>query len=95
MTTTELQAKLQAGQACNIIDVREAGEYAGAHIPGSVNMPLSLLEFRMHELQKNEHYFIICQAGGRSAQATAFLQVQGYDVTNVAGGMNDWQGDVE
>ncbi|MEE1132287.1 MAG: rhodanese-like domain-containing protein [Caryophanon sp.] len=95
MTTEQLQQKLQAGETCHVVDVREAAEYANGHIPGSMNMPLSLLEFRMHELQKNKPYFIICQAGGRSAQATALLQAQGYDVTNVAGGMNEWQGDVK
>ncbi|MET3919247.1 rhodanese-related sulfurtransferase [Arthrobacter sp. UYEF20] len=30
-------------------------------------------------------------AGSRSAQAAAYLEDQGYDAVNVAGGINEWQ----
>lgn len=49
----------------------------------------------MHELDKNKPYIMICRSGGRSGQATAFLQSQGYDVTNMTGGMLDWAGEVK
>lgn len=95
ISTSELQAKIEAGEQVNVIDVREVGEVAEGHIPGIVNIPLGLLEFRMHELNKNEHYYIVCRSGGRSDQATMFLQSQGYNVTNMTGGMLDWAGDVK
>ncbi|MER2108868.1 MAG: rhodanese-like domain-containing protein [Solibacillus sp.] len=95
ITTTELQQKLAAGEALNLIDVREVGEVAEGHIPGAVNIPLGLLEFRMHELDKNKPYIMICRSGGRSGQATAFLEAQGYDVTNMTGGMLEWAGEVK
>jgi len=31
-----------------IIDVREADEYAAGHLPGAVNIPRGVLEFRIH-----------------------------------------------
>ncbi|MER2192731.1 MAG: rhodanese-like domain-containing protein [Solibacillus sp.] len=95
ITTTELQQKLAAGEALNLIDVREVGEVAEGHIPGAVNIPLGLLEFRMHELDKNKPYIMVCRSGGRSGQATAFLEAQGYDVTNMTGGMLEWAGEVK
>lgn len=95
ITTDALQAKLEAGETLNLIDVREVDEVAAGHIPGIVNIPLGLLEFRMHELDKNKPYIMICRSGGRSGQATAFLQSQGYDVTNMTGGMLDWAGEVK
>lgn len=95
ITTDELQAKLQAEDAVTIIDVREVDEVAAGHIRGIINIPLSLLEFRMHELDKNKPYHIICRSGGRSGQAVALLDAYGYDVTNVAGGMLAWEGDVQ
>ena len=95
ITAAELQAKIEAGEAVNLIDVREVGEVEEGHIPGIVNIPLGLLEFRMHELDKNEHYYMICRSGGRSGQATAFLESQGYNVTNMTGGMLDWAGEVK
>lgn len=95
ISTDALQAKLEAGETLNLIDVREVDEVAAGHIPGIVNIPLGLLEFRMHELDKNKPYIMICRSGGRSGQATAFLQSQGYDVTNMTGGMLDWAGEVK
>lgn len=95
ITTTELQAKIEAGEAVNLIDVREVDEVEAGHIPGITHIPLGLLEFRMHELDKNEHYYMVCRSGGRSGQATAFLTAQGYDVTNMTGGMLAWEGEVE
>lgn len=95
ISTSELQAKIEVGEAVNLIDVREVGEVEAGHIPGIVNIPLGLLEFRMHELDKNKHYYMICRSGGRSGQATAFLTAQGYNVTNMTGGMLDWEGEVK
>ena len=95
ITTTELQAKLEAGEAVNLIDVREVAELEAGHIPGVKHIPLGLLEFRMHELDKNEHYYMVCRSGGRSGQATAFLESQGYNVTNMTGGMLEWAGEVK
>lgn len=91
----EVQAKLQAGEALNLIDVREVDEVAAGHIPGMTNIPLGLLEFKMNELDKKQAYIMVCRSGGRSGQATAFLESQGYDVTNMTGGMLDWTGDVQ
>ena len=95
ISTNELQKKLEAGEAVNLIDVREVDEVAAGHIPGITHIPLGLLEFRMHELDKNEHYYLVCRSGGRSGQATMFLDSQGYNVTNMTGGMLDWAGEVE
>jgi rhodanese-related sulfurtransferase len=35
--------------------------------------------------------YLMCAAGGRSAQATAYLEDQGYDAVNVTGGIIEWQ----
>lgn len=72
------------------IDVREVREYRPGHVPGVKNMPLSLLPVRMAELPKDQPVYVICQAGGRSAQATALLRGAGIDATSVAGGTGEW-----
>lgn len=95
ITASDLQFKLEAGEVVTIIDVREVPEVETGHIPGIINIPLSLLEFRMHELNKKEHYYIVCQSGGRSSQATLFLESQGFNVTNMTGGMLEWEGEVK
>lgn len=91
----QVQAKLEAGEAIQLIDVREVAEVEAGHIPGVTHIPLGLLEFRMHELDKKKPYIMVCRSGGRSGQATAFLESQGYDVTNLTGGMLEWNGQLK
>lgn len=95
ITTTEVQEKLAAGEQLHLIDVREVEEVEAGKIPGITHISLGLLEFRMHELDKNTPYIMVCRSGGRSGQATQFLEQQGYDVTNMNGGMMMWGGEVE
>ncbi|MDX8344434.1 rhodanese-like domain-containing protein [Rossellomorea sp. YZS02] len=95
ISANEVNQRLSAGEKLNIIDVREASEVQNGKIPTSVNIPLGLLEFRMNELEKKEDYIIVCQSGGRSSQAVKFLEYQGYNVTNMNGGMLAWEGKVE
>lgn len=91
----EVNQRLSAGEKLNIIDVRETAEVQNGKIPTSINIPLGLLEFRMNELDKKNDYIVVCQSGGRSSQAVKFLAYQGYNVTNMNGGMLAWEGKVE
>lgn len=91
----EVQQALEQGQPIHLIDVREVDEVEAGHIPGIIHIPLGLLEFRMHELNKNESYVVICRSGGRSGQAAQFLESRGFDVVNMVGGMLAWNGEVK
>lgn len=95
MTAKEVELLVNEGKLLNIIDVREVDEVAEGKIPGAVNIPLGLVEFRMHELDKSKEYIMVCRSGGRSGRATEFLEDQGYKVTNMQGGMLSWEGKVE
>ncbi|MBN8193127.1 rhodanese-like domain-containing protein [Bacillus sp. NTK074B] len=95
ISVNELNQRLSAGEKLEIIDVREAAEVQNGKIPTSVNIPLGLLEFRMNELDKKKEYIVVCQSGGRSSQAVKFLDYQGYNVTNMNGGMLAWEGKLE
>lgn len=95
ITPKEVEERLRAGESLHIIDVREPGEVAAGKIPGAVNIPLGLIEFRMHELDKNEEYILVCRSGGRSGRAAEFLDSRGYRVINMTGGMLAWEGPVE
>ena len=90
----DLAAEVKA-KTLNLIDVREADEFASGHLPGAINLPLSDFLERFGELDKDKSYHIICRSGARSAQACAFLNGEGYDVTNVAGGTSAWLDDLE
>lgn len=82
-------ARIADGDAV-VLDVREAREYRPGHVPGAQNLPLSVLPARLPELSKDQPVYVICQAGGRSAQATALMRAVGIDATSVAGGTGAW-----
>ncbi|MBB4822831.1 rhodanese-related sulfurtransferase [Sporosarcina luteola] len=92
ITAAEVKAALPAK---HIIDVREADEVAEGKIPGAIHIPLGLLEFRLHELDKNKEYTTVCRSGGRSGRATQLLESHGYTVVNMVGGMLAWDGPIE
>lgn len=80
---------LPAGKV--IVDVREKDEYAGGHVPGAINAPMSILGDKHSEFfNKSNQYYVICQSGGRSMQACVFLSQFGIDVTNVQGGTGSY-----
>ncbi|MCB5237888.1 rhodanese-like domain-containing protein [Niallia circulans] len=95
ITIAELISKIKRGERVSIIDVREPAEVVTGKIPDAINIPLRLLEFRMYELDKKKEYAIVCQSGGRSSQAALSLFKNGYQVVNVMGGMQSWEGKVE
>ncbi|MDY0406108.1 rhodanese-like domain-containing protein [Virgibacillus sp. 179-BFC.A HS] len=95
ITTTELAEKRKADKSIHIVDVREDEEVAQGKIPGAYHIPLGELADRQDELDKSTPYFIICRSGGRSTMACQFLNEQGFDVTNVSGGMLAWEDEVE
>lgn len=95
ITAKEVETRLNEGKELDIIDVRETEEVAEGKIPGAVNIPLGLVEFRMHELEKRKEYIIVCRSGGRSGRAAQLLDSHGFQVINMTGGMLSWEGKVE
>ncbi|MEK5528774.1 rhodanese-like domain-containing protein [Viridibacillus sp. FSL R5-0468] len=95
ISVEEVQQLLESGKELNLIDVREVDEVAAGIIPTAINIPLGLIEFRMNELDKTKEYIMVCRSGGRSGNATMFLENQGFNVVNMDGGMLAWTGDVE
>ncbi|WP_160038549.1 rhodanese-like domain-containing protein [Paenibacillus sp. USDA918EY] len=77
-----------------LIDVRELAEFKEGHIKGVKLLPLSQLEVRFDEINRDKDAVIICRSGNRSRQACEFLSAHGYrKLRNMAGGMLEWQGE--
>lgn len=85
----ETQKRVQNGAL--LLDVREQNEYDEERIAGAQLLPLSELMARFDELPKDREIIAQCRSGKRSAQATDFLRSQGYDVTNMEGGILRWK----
>lgn len=76
-----------------LIDIREGYEYKGGSIKSAKNIPMgNLLNEPDKYLKKDKEYYIMCQSGGRSGSACNTLTKQGFNVTNVAGGMGSYVG---
>jgi rhodanese-related sulfurtransferase len=73
-----------------LIDVRQPEEYEEFHVPGAVLIPLDELVERVDEVPAVDRVYVICKTGGRSAKAVEFLNRNGYDSVNVAGGSLAW-----
>jgi rhodanese-related sulfurtransferase len=95
ITAVELADKVNKGEPLNIIDVREDEEVAMGKIPGARHIRLGNLADSLDKLDKDEHYYMVCRSGGRSTMACEFLIDQGYDVTNMVGGMLAWEDELE
>lgn len=83
-------------QSSLILDVREPSEYAAGHLPGAINIPRGVLEFKIDatpEFQgkRQESIIVYCQTGGRSALAAHALNQLGYtQAVSMAGGFKAW-----
>ncbi len=81
-----------AGTKALIVDVREREEYAAGHINGAINLPLSELRQRVHELPRDREIWVSCAVGQRSYYALRFLLQQGFAARNLSGGYLTWWG---
>lgn len=96
ITPADLKHMLDTQATCAFIDVREAGEYNSAHIPGASLVPRRELEFRMQRLVPyTGTTVVVCDDDGRRAPlAAATLERMGYhDVRVLTGGANRWTSD--
>ncbi|MFZ4828623.1 MAG: rhodanese-like domain-containing protein [Phototrophicaceae bacterium] len=77
------------------IDVREVHEYEDGFAQGAINIPLSELQMRIAEIPTDKPVVLICQRGGRSMNAAAFLAgTNNYAaIVNVDGGTSAWMED--
>lgn len=78
-------------EGVQLVDVREANEFAEWHAKGAENLPLSELQLRYGELDLDQDLYIICLSGGRSAKACQWLELNGIDAINVSNGTIGWR----
>ncbi len=95
ITAQSLRQSLNDKEDLFLIDVRETGEYEGGHIHGAVNISVNELPSHIKDLPEDHNKRIVtyCATGRRSAYATMFLRVYGYnDVRTLVGGIREWVG---
>ena len=90
----EAQALLKAKKV-RLIDVREPFEYEICHIDGAELKPLGQMDQWAHGLDKRQDYLLQCHTGRRSQKAAEALAGKGFQVKNLAGGIQAWAEEIE
>ncbi|MET3807989.1 rhodanese-related sulfurtransferase [Nakamurella sp. UYEF19] len=75
-----------------LLDVRENDEWEAGHAPDAVHVPMTELAERLADVPEAEPLYVICRSGGRSERVTQYLNANGWEAVNVAGGMSVWAG---
>jgi len=76
------------------LDVREPNETMMGIIPGAIQIPRGLLEFRIANTveDKNANIVVYCKSGGRSSLAAYTLVRMGYkNAVSMDGGWGAWE----
>jgi rhodanese-related sulfurtransferase len=82
-----------------IVDVREPHEYAAGHVPGAINIPRGVLEFKIWSHvgfpanpEMDRPLILQCQSGNRASLAARSLEDLGFTrPTAVVMSLEDWQ----
>lgn len=75
------------------LDCRTSKEFKSGHIPGAVNIPRGLLEFKIAKKipDKNAQIIMYCKSGGRGCLACESIGKMGYkNIKNMDGGWKAW-----
>ena len=86
----------QTEEKAILLDAREADEYAGGHIEGSINLPLSrFMEADTKFKDKSVPIYVYCHSGARSKRMAAGLTKLGFKTDVNIGGIMDYKGILE
>src|SRR5689334_3536162 len=89
----DVKAMLEAREDFVLLDCREADEYAIAKIDGARFLPMSEIQQRLGELDKDRARQIVvhCHHGGRSLRVAQWLRQQGFgQAQSMSGGIDAW-----
>ena len=92
ISATELNARLESGDAPVVIDVRTPEEYVTGHVPGAVNIPFDQVAERIGEVDAPHGVVLYCMVGPRARKGESALLAAGYEsVLHLEGGLAAWQ----
>src|SRR3954453_21910052 len=78
-------------EGLTLLDVREPDEWDEGHIEGALHIPMMSVPAQLRSIPTEGRVLVVCHVGARSARVAAFLNQQGVDAANLAGGMVAWE----
>ena len=92
----ELAARIKAGEAMRLLDIRAPAERAIADLPDSIAIPMHEVPSRVDELEPQAEWVVYCHLGIRSAQVAAWMRQQGFRrARSLSGGIDLWSQQVD
>jgi len=91
---TEVSRLIDGDGAVTVVDVREAEEWRGGHLPSAIHLPRGFLELQVDDKlpDKTAQIVVYCAGGNRSALAAKTLSGLGYEnVRQMIGGITAWK----
>lgn len=91
LAPTEVARRLkESPKGIVLLDVREDWERELAHIDPSVHIPMNDVPTRLAELPKGRPVVVYCHHGSRSDMVAGYLEGEGFQVSNLKGGIDAW-----
>jgi rhodanese-related sulfurtransferase len=89
----ELLSALSAPRSPQLLDVRTPQEFVAGHVDGAVSAPITSLAGRLTKLglDPTRPVVAICLTAHRSIPAVRLLRAQGFEASQLAGGMLAWR----
>ncbi|MEZ5317362.1 MAG: rhodanese-like domain-containing protein [Vicinamibacterales bacterium] len=93
MTPADLAARIRAGTAPVVVDVRSPAEFAAGHVPGAINVPVWRCLFGGRPPAGGADPLVVyCGLGPRAQMAATFLRWRGIrDIVELDGHWAAWQ----
>jgi rhodanese-related sulfurtransferase len=66
-----------------------------ASVPNVVHIPMGEVADRLGELERGREVVVLCRSGRRSLQVANFLQQNGFQAVNLAGGILAWSRELD
>ena len=86
-TITHDAARILIDQGAQLVDVRHPHEYERSALPGSVNIPLPVIQQAYKQLDRDTPVLLYCNTGQRSGTARRLLEACGFNrVHNLGSG---------
>ncbi|HYQ81412.1 MAG TPA: rhodanese-like domain-containing protein [Anaeromyxobacteraceae bacterium] len=89
----DLAERLRRRPWPQLVDVRTPAEFAGGHVRGAVNVPVTEFRARLDSLGLDpaRPVVAVCLTAHRSVPAVRLLRQRGFEAMQLAGGMRAWR----
>ncbi|MFC4549326.1 MULTISPECIES: rhodanese-like domain-containing protein [Halorussus] len=96
MTAGEVEPEEVDPSTADVIDIRDADDFAEGHIPEAENVPLDDLEDVVDDREWGDEVVVACYVGQTSKQAARLIDAYADDaaVASMAGGYERWDGEL-